>query len=145
MCAGDRFAKQHLGVERDVPNARPLSSDVRRKTMRYQFGSSDGRLLHKRPTPELGGCISNRPRRAAGAPGRAMRYGDASASAENALRVQPNYLTAIRGAAASHALAGRLGKALKLMARMRALDPVLRIPNIKDLIPPRRADDCRLA
>jgi hypothetical protein len=41
--------------------------------------------------------------------------------AETALRAQPNYLTAVRAAAASHALAGRLDKARQLMAYMRGI------------------------
>lgn len=71
----------------------------------------------------------------------ARRYDDATISAKKAMQGQRNYLTAVRGAAASHALAGRRGEAERLMARMRELDPALRISNLKDLIPLRRADD----
>ncbi len=71
----------------------------------------------------------------------AGRYDEASAWAEKAVRAGPNYLTAVRGAAASHALAGRLGEAQKLIAHMRKLAPALRISNLKDLIPFRRSED----
>ena len=39
------------------------------------------------------------------------------------------------------AVAGRLAEAAKFMARMRELDPVLRISNLKDLLPLRRVED----
>ncbi len=71
----------------------------------------------------------------------AGRYDEATAWAEKAMRERPNYLTAIRGAAASHALAGRVGKAQKLIAHMREFDPALRISNLSDLLPFRRARD----
>jgi TolB-like protein/tetratricopeptide (TPR) repeat protein len=69
------------------------------------------------------------------------RYDDASTAAENALRVRPNYLTAVRGAAASHALAGRLDRARTLMAHMCQRDPALHISNLPYLIPFRRTAD----
>jgi TolB-like protein/Tfp pilus assembly protein PilF len=70
----------------------------------------------------------------------AGRYDEASAWAEKAVRARPTWLTAVRGAAASHALAGRLDEGRKLMARMRELDPALRISNLKELLPLRRED-----
>jgi tetratricopeptide (TPR) repeat protein len=57
----------------------------------------------------------------------AGRHDDASVAAENILRTRPNYLTAVRGAAASHALAGRLDRARTLMAHMRQRDCTSRI------------------
>ena len=60
--------------------------------------------------------------------------------AGKALRMRPNYLTAVRGAAASHALAGRLNEAQKFMTQMRGLDPVLRIVNLNELLPLRRQE-----
>jgi adenylate cyclase len=71
----------------------------------------------------------------------AGRYDDASSWAEKAVRARPTWLTAVRGAAASHALAGRLDEAHKYMARMRELDPALCISNLKDLLPLRRVED----
>jgi tetratricopeptide (TPR) repeat protein len=71
----------------------------------------------------------------------AGRYDDASASAEKAVHARPNYLTAVRGAAASYALAGRLDQAQNLVMRMRELNPALCISNLKDLFPLRRPED----
>lgn len=69
------------------------------------------------------------------------RYDEASAWAEKALWEQTNYLTTLRIAAASYALAGRLADALKAMARLRELDPGLRVSNVKNLAPFRRPED----
>ena len=70
----------------------------------------------------------------------AGRYDDASTMAASALCVRPTYLTAVRGAAASHALAGRLAESRRLIARMHELDPALRVSNLPDLIPFHRSD-----
>src|SRR5215831_21143776 len=45
---------------------------------------------------------------------------------------------AMRTAAASHALAGRLTEARQIMERLRQLDPALRLSNLADLLPPFR-------
>jgi TolB-like protein len=58
----------------------------------------------------------------------AGRYDEASSWAEKAVRAWPTWLTAVRGAAASHALAGRLDEARKHMTRMRELDPHCAFP-----------------
>ena len=71
----------------------------------------------------------------------AGRYDEASSWAENALREQPNWAVAARIVAASKALAGRLDEAQKAMARLRQLDPALRVSHLKALIPFRRAED----
>jgi tetratricopeptide (TPR) repeat protein len=71
----------------------------------------------------------------------AGRYDDASARAASALLTRPNYLTAVRAGAASHALAGRLDKARNLMAHMRKCDPALRISNLTELVPVCRSRD----
>jgi tetratricopeptide (TPR) repeat protein len=68
------------------------------------------------------------------------RYDDASIMATKALRALPSYLTAVRGAAASHALAGRRDRAHKLMAQMHERDPALRVSNLSELIPFRRSE-----
>jgi adenylate cyclase len=57
------------------------------------------------------------------------------------MRTRTNYLTAMRGAAASHAFAGRLTKARQLMAQVRESNSALRLSQIKDLIPLNRARD----
>jgi TolB-like protein/class 3 adenylate cyclase len=71
----------------------------------------------------------------------AGHYDEASSWAEKTVRLRPTWLTAVRGAAASHALAGRLDEARRHMARMRELDPALCISNLKDLLPLRREED----
>jgi len=71
----------------------------------------------------------------------ASQYDEASAWAERAVRARPTWLTAVRMAAVSGALAGRLDEAKKSMERMREMDPELRISTLKDLLPLRRAED----
>jgi adenylate cyclase len=62
----------------------------------------------------------------------AGRYNEAASWAGMALRDRPDNVNALRTAAASHALAGRLEQAQKALARLRQLDPVLRISNVRD-------------
>jgi TolB-like protein/Tfp pilus assembly protein PilF len=69
------------------------------------------------------------------------RYDDAAALNLAALGARPSYLTAMRGAAAGHALAGRLGEARRLIAQVHERDPTLRIANLPNLIPFSRAQD----
>jgi TolB-like protein len=71
----------------------------------------------------------------------AGRYDEASTWAEKAIREAPDFAPAIRIAVASNALAGRPEQATKAMARMREVDPGLRISNIKDRVPYRRPQD----
>src|SRR5258708_2546687 len=71
----------------------------------------------------------------------AGRYDDSSLWAERALQRRPNLLVAIREAAASHALAGRLPEAQKAMAQLRQCDPRLRVSNLKEWLPLRRPQD----
>jgi TolB-like protein len=82
----------------------------------------------------------------------AGRYAEAATWAEKALREQPNLLPTIRLLAATNALSGRLEEARKAIARGRALDPGMRISNLKDRVGPfhpedfaRYADALRLA
>ena len=51
-----------------------------------------------------------------------------------------SYVT-LRYAAASNALAGRMEEAQQAMARLRQIDPELRISNLKNLTPLRRPED----
>ena len=53
----------------------------------------------------------------------------------------PHYQGTLRVLAASHALAGRIDQAQSVMAKMRALNPDMRISDLKDLVPFRRSDD----
>jgi tetratricopeptide (TPR) repeat protein len=71
----------------------------------------------------------------------AGRYDEASAWAEKALREHPTHAPAMRIAAASHALAGRFAQAREAMARMRQIDPALRVSNIGAFVPFPRSED----
>ncbi len=68
-------------------------------------------------------------------------FDEASMWAERAFRVEPNYHPAAIVTAASNALAGRLDEASQAMDRLRQIDPTLRISNLKDRHPIRRAED----
>jgi tetratricopeptide (TPR) repeat protein len=69
------------------------------------------------------------------------RYAEALSWAQAAMRQQPAFVISICAAAASGALAGRLEEAQEAVARLRELDPVLRISNLKNLFPFHRSDD----
>jgi adenylate cyclase len=71
----------------------------------------------------------------------ASRYDEACAWANRALNEQPNYPAANRILAASNALAGHLSEAHEAMARLRELDPSLRVSNLNEVFPLRRPDD----
>jgi TolB-like protein len=74
------------------------------------------------------------------------RYAEASSWGEAAARDQRDHIIAACIVAATGALGGRLAEARKAMARLRDLDPALRMSNLKDLIPLRRSEDlARLA
>lgn len=64
----------------------------------------------------------------------AGRYEEATAWAEKAFWERPNILATLRIAAASNALAGRLDKAQRAVARALELDPDMRVPNLKERI-----------
>jgi TolB-like protein len=67
-------------------------------------------------------------------------YDEASAWEEKALAEAPNYVPALRMAAAADALAGRLERAQKAVRRVRELDPAFRISDMKDRFPSRRPE-----
>ena len=69
------------------------------------------------------------------------RYDEASSWAEKALQEQPTYLTALLVSAASHAFAERPSEAQRTMARLRGLDPAIRVSNVENRIPLRRPED----
>jgi hypothetical protein len=71
----------------------------------------------------------------------AGRYDDASSWAERALGEAPSYASALRPLAAANALAGRLEKAQKAIARMRELGSAYRVSGVKDWFPSRRPED----
>ncbi|RWC16875.1 MAG: adenylate cyclase [Mesorhizobium sp.] len=68
----------------------------------------------------------------------AGRYDTAWPLAEAASRAQPYYLTGLRVAAASNAMAGRRDAASKYIARSRQLDPELTLSNLKHRVGPIR-------
>ena len=70
------------------------------------------------------------------------RYDEAASWATMALQDSPDYQPGLRIAAASNAMAGRPEQAHKAMARLRQLNPALRVSNLKDVRGPfRRAED----
>jgi TolB-like protein len=72
----------------------------------------------------------------------AHRYDEASSWAERALRELPDFLGALRIAAASHALAGHLEEARSIMVRLLQVDPPFRLSILADrLMPLRRSED----
>jgi len=71
----------------------------------------------------------------------AGRYDEASSWAEKGLRERPNWAGAARIAAASNALAGRLDQAHRAMARLRQIDPALRVSDLRRMFPFRRPED----
>jgi hypothetical protein len=71
----------------------------------------------------------------------AGRYDEALAWAETAGRGQSNFFMAICVAAAASAQAGKLADAQKAMARLRQINPTLRMSNLKDLLPFERQQD----
>ncbi len=71
----------------------------------------------------------------------AGRFDEASSWSERAMWERTNYMTPLRIAAASNALAGRLPEAKRAMTSLRNLDPTMRINNVKDWAPLRRPED----
>ena len=69
------------------------------------------------------------------------RYDEAASWAAMALQDNPDFQPGLRIAAASNAMAGRLEQAHKAMARLRQVNPVLRVSMLKNLAPYRRAED----
>ncbi len=63
-------------------------------------------------------------------------YDEAASWAAMALQANPDYQPALRQAAASNAMAGRPEQAHKALARLRQLNPALRISNLKDVLGP---------
>jgi TolB-like protein/DNA-binding winged helix-turn-helix (wHTH) protein len=71
----------------------------------------------------------------------AGRHDEALLLAEQTLQASPNVTPALRLSAAANALTGRIGQAKKMMARLRQIDPALRVSNLKELTPLRRQED----
>jgi tetratricopeptide (TPR) repeat protein len=72
----------------------------------------------------------------------AGRYDEASRWAAMALRDAPDYISGLRIAAASNALAGRLEQAQKALARLLHLNPTLLVSSLRNALGPyRRPED----
>jgi tetratricopeptide (TPR) repeat protein len=71
-------------------------------------------------------------------------YDESSKQALRAIAVRPGYLTAMRGAAASLALAGRRDDARRLIRAMQEQNPLIRLSNLPDLLPFQRKRDIAL-
>ena len=71
----------------------------------------------------------------------AGRYDEAASWAEKSLFEMPHYQGTLRVLAASHALAGRVDEAKAAMGAMRALNPMMRLCDLQELVPFRRSDD----
>jgi adenylate cyclase len=70
------------------------------------------------------------------------RYDEAASWAAMALQDYPDHQAGLRIDAASNAMAGRPEQAHKAVARLRQLNPALRVSNLKDVFGPyRRAED----
>ncbi len=70
------------------------------------------------------------------------RFDEAALWAARALQDKPDFQPGLRIAAASNAMAGQREQAHKAMARLRQLNPALRVSNLKDVLSPhRRAED----
>ena len=66
------------------------------------------------------------------------RYDEAASLAATALQDNPDYQSGLRIGAASNAMAGRPEQARKAVARLRQLNPTLRVSTLKDLVGPYR-------
>lgn len=73
------------------------------------------------------------------------RYDEASSWAQKSLHSQPNFMSTNRIADASFVFAGRNTEARQIIARLRQLDPALRVSNLKDQIPLRGSEGLRKA
>lgn len=71
----------------------------------------------------------------------AGRYDDAALWSERALREQPHFAGSARVAAASNAHLDRMDRARMAMARLRQIDPHLRVSNLRYVTPLRDPDD----
>src|SRR5262245_42330325 len=71
----------------------------------------------------------------------AGRYDETLSWAARAMRPDPDFATPLRIAVASHALAGHVEEAKTACARLRELEPLLRVSNFRDLMLPLRPAD----
>jgi TolB-like protein len=69
------------------------------------------------------------------------RYDEAASRAAMALQDRPDFQPGLRIAAASNAMAGRPEQAHRAVARLRQLNPTLRVSTLKNLVGPWHAED----
>ncbi|MBV8408025.1 MAG: hypothetical protein JOY64_10380 [Alphaproteobacteria bacterium] len=69
------------------------------------------------------------------------RYAEALSWAAKVLQPDPNFAPAWRMTAAMHGLAGNVAEARAACARLRELEPLLRVSNLRDVIAPYRPAD----
>jgi len=69
------------------------------------------------------------------------RYDEAASWAAMALQDRPDFQGGLRIAAASNAMAGRLEQAHRAVARLRQVNPALRVSTLKNLVGPWHAED----
>jgi adenylate cyclase len=69
------------------------------------------------------------------------RYEEAASWARKGMLEQPDSALPARVAAAAYALSGKIVEAREAMARMRALDPSLRLSNLENVLAPYRCED----
>jgi tetratricopeptide (TPR) repeat protein len=69
------------------------------------------------------------------------RYDEAASWAALALQDRPDFQGGLRIAAASNAMAGRLEQAHRAVARLRQVNPALRVSTLKNLVGPWPAED----
>jgi adenylate cyclase len=69
------------------------------------------------------------------------RYDEAVSWAAKALQLDPNFAPLWRMTAAAHGLAGNVPEAQAACARLRELEPLLRISNLRDFLAPYRPAD----
>jgi tetratricopeptide (TPR) repeat protein len=72
----------------------------------------------------------------------AGRYSEAASWAERAMQEKPNFVRPFCVAAASYAHAGQTENARAAMARVRQIDPDLRLSDARELFPMKRPEDC---
>jgi TolB-like protein/DNA-binding SARP family transcriptional activator/Flp pilus assembly protein TadD len=70
----------------------------------------------------------------------AGRHAEAASWIETAARAQPNHIIAASIVAGNRVMTGQLDEARAAMARLRQLDPSLRVSNLRELIPLRRPE-----
>jgi TolB-like protein len=131
--AGAVFLDRALAPNPNLPGAWSLSSFV--KILTGELETAIERLAHvmrlspRDPNMYMYEDLTGLAHLLAG------RNDEASLWAEQALRDKADFHPALRIAAASHALAGRLREAQHVMARLRELDPAMRISNFKGYTP----------